>query len=283
MNFRKPISAFRDKIVRAVLEEALMPEAVVPRLGAESFSCPHCGAISHQNWYKLFLSPFRNEDRPSVLSRAGVLGYVPSDEDEVDAKSVKKFQERFKKNEVTYDAHRYSVSCEAELVNTWASQCYSCQAFSFWIKDKISHPVTGSDIKPHEDMPIALRDDFEEAVSVIDLSPRSSAALLRLCIQNLMKELNQKGQNLNSDIGALVAQGLDPGVQKALDVVRVVGNNAVHPGQIDLKDDKAAAMSLFQLLNVIIERCISIPKKIEAMYAGLPPGALEAIEKRDKG
>jgi hypothetical protein len=137
-------------------------------------------------------------------------------------------------------------------------------------------------LKPHEDIPASIREDFDEAASVIDLSPRSAAALLRLCIQKLMVELKQKGENLSEDIGGLVAQGLDPGVQKALDIVRVIGNNAVHPGQIDLKDDKPTAMSLFQLLNVIIERCISIPKKIEAMYAGLPPGALEGIKKRDE-
>jgi Domain of unknown function (DUF4145) len=97
-----------------------------------------------------------------------------------------------------------------------------------------------------------------------------------------MVELKQKGENLNDDIGALVAAGLETGVQKALDVVRVVGNNAVHPGQIDLKDDRAIALTLFQLVNLIIERCISLPKKLDAMYAGLPPGALKAIDTRDK-
>jgi hypothetical protein len=118
---------------------------------------------------------------------------------------------------------------------------------------------------------------------VLELSPRSSAALLRLCIQKLMKELGQKGKDLNEDIGILVSEGLEPRVQKALDVLRVIGNQAVHPGQIDLKDDKATAVSLFQLLNLIIERCITVPKRLDEMYASLPAGALEAIEKRDRG
>ena len=71
-------------------------------------------------------------------------------------------------------------------------------------------------------------------------------------------------------------------MQKALDVLRVIGNNAVHPGQIDLKDDKETAISLFQILNAIIARCITVNKKIDALYEGLPPTALEAIKKRDK-
>ena len=52
-----------------------------------------------------------------------------------------------------------------------------------------------------------------------------------------MVHLELKGKNIDDDIGALVKRGLDARIQKALDVVRVVGNNAVHPGQIDLRDD----------------------------------------------
>ena len=66
-----------------------------------------------------------------------------------------------------------------------------------------------------------------------------------------------------------------------MDVLRVIGNNAVHPGQIDLKDDKAVAMKLFQLLNLIVERRISVPKQIDELFEGLPPGAKDAIERRD--
>lgn len=112
---------------------------------------------------------------------------------------------------------------------------------------------------------------------MLELSPRSSAALLRLCIQKLMIELKQKGRDLNEDIGALVSQGLDARVQKALDVLRVIGNNAVHPGQIDLKDDKETAISLFQLLNAIVERCITVNKKIEVVR-----GFATHLTERDK-
>ena len=66
-----------------------------------------------------------------------------------------------------------------------------------------------------------------------------------------------------------------------MDVLRVVGNNAVHPGQIELKDDKATALKLFDALNLVVERLISTPKKIGELFQGLPDGALEQIEKRD--
>ena len=88
-------------------------------------------------------------------------------------------------------------------------------------------------------------------------------------------------KTINADIKELVAGGLDPRVQKALDAVRVIGNNAVHPGQIDLRDDRATAESLFGLLNLIAEKMISEPKHVDQIYASLPAGALEAIDKRD--
>ena len=260
-----------------------MPDPVVPKLGAEAFSCPHCGALAHQTWYRLALDQFERDQQPFVLTREHIMGIDASKmHDDDDQKLMEQFQARFKKNDITIRQTRYAINSYAELVNAWVCRCYACGAFTFWVKDRIVHPITKSAIKPHEDLPASLRDDFEEAVAVLDLSPRSSAALLRLCIQKLMVELDQKGKDLNADIGALVKQGLDPNVQMALDVVRVIGNNAVHPGQIDLKDDKRTAVSLFQLLDLIIERCITVPKKLGEMYANLPPSALEAIEKRDK-
>lgn len=62
----------------------------------------------------------------------------------------------------------------------------------------------------------------------------------------------------------------------------MIGNNAVHPGQIDLKDDNATALGLFVLLNLIIERNTAVPKRIETLYATLPETALEAIERRKR-
>ena len=104
---------------------------------------------------------------------------------------------------------------------------------------------------------------------------------MRLVIQKLCIHLEQPGDNLNADIAALVRAGLDPQIQKALDFVRVIGNNAVHPGQIDLRDDRAAAEVLFDLVNLIVERLISVPKRVDEVYGSLPESVLQKIAKRD--
>jgi hypothetical protein len=166
--------------------------------------------------------------------------------------------------------------------NVNISQCYNCNKISIWIYDALVYPRKGEAPPANPDLPDEIRVDYEEASSILDVSPRGAAAIVRLCIQKLCKHLGQPGENINADIKALVAGGLDPRIQKALDAVRVIGNNAVHPGTMDLKDDRSTAESLFRLLNIITEKLISEPKHVDEVYALLPESARAAIEARDK-
>lgn len=66
-----------------------------------------------------------------------------------------------------------------------------------------------------------------------------------------------------------------------LDVVRVIGNNAVHPGELDIRDDPEIAGKLFKLVNMVVDAMISRPKSIEDLYNDLGPKMHSAIERRD--
>jgi len=167
------------------------------------------------------------------------------------------------------------------FVNLCVSECFSCKGYAVWVEDRVVYPVKDTFITAHESMPAEIKTDFEEAVAIVNTSPRGAAALLRLCVQKLMKHLGESGENLNDDIAAQVRKGLEVEVQQALDIVRVIGNNAVHPGQIDLRDDKATAITLFDIVNMIVERRIASPEKFKTLFAGLPEGTLNAIQKRD--
>lgn len=134
---------------------------------------------------------------------------------------------------------------------------------------------------PHKDLPESCKAEYEEARQVLQFSPRAAAALLRLNVQRLCKELGAKGDNINADIGALVNKGLDSRVQKALDIVRITGNNAVHPGVMESTDDKSTVEKLFKLVNLIVEEMITNPNEIDELYGELPEGARQGIEKRD--
>ena len=63
--------------------------------------------------------------------------------------------------------------------------------------------------------------------------------------------------------------------------MRVIGNESVHPGSIDLNDDRETALRLFELVNAITEQMISHPAKVKEMYAKLPEAKRQAIEVRD--
>jgi len=144
------------------------------------------------------------------------------------------------------------------------------------------YPISSVAPLPAKDMPNDAKKDFEEARNVVGSSPRAAAALLGLALQELMIHLGEKAENLNDDIASLVKKGLPQKIQRALDGIRVIGNNAVHPGQIDLKDDKQTAITMFELMNTIVEVMITQPKQIDEIYGKLPKSAKDAIEERDK-
>ncbi|USI88072.1 hypothetical protein LZ086_01570 [Acinetobacter johnsonii] len=71
-------------------------------------------------------------------------------------------------------------------------------------------------------------------------------------------------------------------MQQALDLLRVVGNNAVHPGQIDLDDNNDIAMKLFHLLNYIANEMITKPKELDFLYSSIiPEETKQHIKERD--
>lgn len=259
-------------------------KVVHPTLGAKSFSCPHCGALADQTWYKVYVYAYNKEQAPSLPDQQ-IISRIENEKAPSDVKEhwLQYFTKVLAK-EVFLDhdtAHPTYLTISVPTLSL--SECFSCGAMALWLTDTLLHPSHHSSIIPNEDMPADVRVDFLEAASIIDQSSRGAAALLRLAIQKLMTHLGETGENINGDIGSLVRKGLDPRVQRALDIVRVIGNHAVHPGSIDLRDDKATALRLFELVNVIVQDRISTPKRIDAMYGDLPEDALNAIEKRDGG
>lgn len=174
----------------------------------------------------------------------------------------------------------------------WVCRCSHCRMESVWVAREsrgagaksgiLVFPASLPAPEAHEDLPEECKGDFEEAREICDLSPRGAAAVLRLCLQKLLKHLGGKGEHIDSDIKLLVSSGLDAHIQQALDVIRVTGNNAVHPLEMNLEDDEDSVLVLFEMINFIVEERISRPQKTQSRFANLPEKARLAIEKRDK-
>lgn len=168
-----------------------------------------------------------------------------------------------------------------EFAQTDFCICSRCHRYSIWYGNQIVYPSSSTAPIANPDLPEDIKGDYEEARRILSGSPRGAAALLRLSIQKLCVNLGEKGDNLDQDIGNLVKKGLPPKIQQSLDIVRVIGNNAVHPGEIDLKDDTEMASTLFSLVNLITDVMITQPKHIEKLYQTLPEEQRKHISKRD--
>lgn len=167
------------------------------------------------------------------------------------------------------------------LANTLTAKCGHCQEVSIWINQKMVFPLTGNVEMANPDLPEEIKSDYNEAKNIVNISPRGSAALLRLAIQKLCGHLGEKGKNINDDIANLVKKGLPIQLQQALDSVRVIGNHAVHPGVIDLEDKPETAYALFSFVNIICDYFITQPKKINEVFSNLPQKDRDNIAKRD--
>lgn len=175
-----------------------------------------------------------------------------------------------------------------EELPIWICRCDHCKNLSIWgangegNRGFLIYPGSLPSPLGHEYLPEDCKGDFEEARLICSASPRGAAAILRLCLQKLLSHIGGKGEHIDADIKALVASGLDPHIQQALDVIRVTGNNAVHPLEMNLEDDQDSVLVLFEMINLIVEERIARPARINERFANLPEKARLAIEKRDK-
>ena len=202
-----------------------------PSVFAKSYTCPHCGAISKQDWSS---QAWNGQSYTTVIHNVIRIG-----------------------------------------------TCHHCSNRTLWLMEDMIYPDTGNAPFPNPEMPDKVKNIYIEAASIHLKSPRGAAALLRFGIQILCKELGELGTNINADIASLVKKGLPEIVQQSLYIVRVTGNDAVHPGQIDT-DNPETVLQLFNLINIIVEYMIALPKKVSGIYASLPADKVAGIIDRDK-
>lgn len=159
----------------------------------------------------------------------------------------------------------------ASLNGLATRQCGACEEPSLFWKGQLVWPQESAAPEPNADLSHDIKEAYREAASIVSNSPRGAAALLRLSIEKLVRNLGGEKRKLNAAIGNLVKKGTLPEVvHQALDVVRVTGNNAVHPGQLDLADDRDRALSLFALLNLTADYAISKPKHVSELVRSSP-------------
>ncbi len=135
------------------------------------------------------------------------------------------------------------------------------------------------------DVPIEIARDYEEAASVLALSPRASAALSRRCLQSVLRSAG--GVRPGSIYGEIeqVISDLPPYIAKNLHALRELGNFGVHPTRSEVTGeivdvDPGEAEWVLHVLDLLLahyytlpgydaERRQAISQKLEE--AGRPP------------
>jgi len=230
---------------------------IPPKFNAKNFSCPFCKVLSQQEWTQPNIGYDLGRDYINTIINNKLLHY---------------------------------------------STCRNCSRKILWLEEildlkneigtgigKIIYPPDVIGLPPpNDDLDTEIQDLYKEAASIVIYSPRGACALLRVCLEKFLEQLDKildykLDGDINNKIAILVTNGLSPTIQKAMDSVRFFGNESVHSGVLtfDGKDTEDNARKMFGLLNDITYELITRPQEIADIYEEkIPETKKEAIEKR---
>ena len=110
-----------------------------------------------------------------------------------------------------------------------------------------------------EYVPKAIREDYEEAYSILSLSPKASATLSRRCLQGMIRDfwkVNIKSGKLYDEINE-IKDKIPPAQWKAIDSLRSLGNIGAHMEK-DVNEiieiDDGEAEKLIKLIELLMEK-----------------------------
>jgi hypothetical protein len=132
---------------------------------------------------------------------------------------------------------------------------------------------------PHPKLPKAAVHLYNEAREVAAASPRSAAALLRVALEALLQELHPSPKRLVERIDELHDLGLPTPQTQAMDVLRLIGNEAAHAGTIHDADKPETVRELFRYLNFLAESSETV-RRITTSYHALPEQKRADAERR---
>ena len=216
---------------------------IPPGYKKTAFHCPHCEVFANQNWYTVCKYNFD-------FFRVEIRDYLKRTDFRADW--LLSFLE--------------DLYINLAIRNNNVSLCVHCKNYSIWVNGQMVYPNMPTAPLPIEEMPETVKKLYNEAREIAGKSPRGACALLRLAVQQLVKELGEDEKNLNKAIGNLVKKGLPEKIKKALDSVRVIGNNVVHPGKINIEDKPEITNTLFMLINFISEKMFRDDQTVEKIF-----------------
>jgi hypothetical protein len=221
------------------------------------------------------------DEKPLVATAETVKTLTFGNNEEAERDRKLKWAEQMASGRPFLEVHREFRSRDVQNVSI--SYCFNCNEMCLWVYDQLVWPRREGCPESKLHAPPNVRRESEEASQTLEASPRGAAALLRIAIEKLCKELGVSGESLKDDIVFFVREDVDARVQKVLDAAQIIESNAMRPGQIDLGEDRATAETLSGLVNLICEKMIMEPRHLQEVYTKVREGARTAMEQRAQG
>lgn len=170
--------------------------------------------------------------------------------------------------------------------------CNNTQCKKFTVLAYCQHTKKQWDLIPEnvykqfpEYIPQQIRNDYQEACSIINNSPKAAATLLRRCLQGMIHDFwGIKEKNLNAEITVLKDK-VTATQWKALDGLRSIGNIGAHMEKdVDLIIDiePIEALKLQKLIELFLEKWYINRHEEEQLYADIAQTAEDKEEARKK-
>jgi predicted ribosome quality control (RQC) complex YloA/Tae2 family protein len=134
-------------------------------------------------------------------------------------------------------------------------------------------------LKASKQVPADIAQDYNEAMAVLELSPKASATLSRRCLQQLLNFKGYTGSDLYDQVRALLDETdpnkrLPEAVRAVVDAIRNFGNFGAHPipetdtlKMVDVENYEAEFY--LEMLGTFLEHYFVTPDRLEKEHQRL--------------
>ena len=172
----------------------------------------------------------------------------------------------YKTQESNFDEYNreYTSNPPKEQIRTSFFKCPNCSKVTIYVKGlgqdvkDIFVPIYPNSLaKQFPDyIPQAIREDYEEACAVVNLSPKASATLSRRCLQGMIRDFWGIAKSRLVDEIEAIRDKVHPTQWKVIDGVRRIGNIGAHMEKdinliVDIEPDEAE--KLIKLIELLID------------------------------
>ena len=129
----------------------------------------------------------------------------------------------------------------------------SCSYGKFY--HKMIYP--DNNIKKYPDyIPYQIREDYEEACKIAELSPKASATLARRCLQGIIRDFYGITKSRLCDEVNAIQEKVDAELFEAIDAIRMIGNIGAHMEKdvnliVDIEPEEA--QQLIEFIELLFE------------------------------